>query len=103
CQDHARALRDGGHLNARLPAGAKHNNELAAIYNAIVREGNNANTQLVRGTYWSGTLLPGRPEMVPTIQILESGHMQQSHYQLISVAMGRCVRDEPNLTLVQPL
>jgi hypothetical protein len=93
---HARYLCEKGNLNARQPE----HKELSAIYEDVVRAQRNSNAQLDTSAYWSGTRIGLYVAFI---------YFSTGRFGAVSVCdldgrgdpvRARCVRDEPDITLV---
>lgn len=102
-EDHAKELREQGHINARQPSADNNNDELNAIYNEIVEAGQNDNAELNTsasfplGKYWSGTVVLDFRNFAQLQDFYTSD--RRIEYRDRPQARVRCVRDEPGLTL----
>ncbi|MGC2468045.1 MAG: hypothetical protein WA517_22835 [Candidatus Acidiferrum sp.] len=98
-EEHAKALRQQGHANARQPS----TKELSAIYNDVMRAGRNGNAKLATsrfdlyGGYWSSTTLSDAPDYA-WVKYLDSDG-RTWHLKNYSFCRVRCVRDEPGVTI----
>jgi len=100
-EDHVKELLADGNNNAHQAT----DTELYAIYNEIVKAGNNDNAQFNTsgsfpyGRYWSSTPVPNPSDCATQVQYFDKDGVRSWYSKVYDGVRVRCVRDEPGLTL----